>query len=357
MVTFGNIVQATIFIGPWILPRALAFYRSIRASSHTPNAAVREPPSKVQRCLNVLFAAVVVSVILSFPYFAPENIFKATNARLGLDSNLLVSRLNALRQGALTDTDKLFLEKLENEPKMWRYIYAAYGPEVALTCPFCQANEPQSYLYYALPGIAVPHLIHIFLLGLITSSFFSGAEGSRWRTHATIAGVALALIELYTTWNYKWEANVTKRMLGEVDFFYARMRVYRHLAFAATDAIFGWVLYLTSTNRWLVKPPSTTQQLSEVAQQLAGMHAQVNLLANLRNATVRDAELRQGQEMYWRREQEEMAGIMQDDNVRSAVTSVLAKDEYDKTRQRARAYVDQVLSTTLKAPTPTSSTT
>jgi hypothetical protein len=243
----------------------------------------------------------------------------------------------------------LFLDKLEQEPEKWRLIYVAYGPDVALNCPFCQANEPKSYLYYTLSGIAAPHLLHIFLLGLITSSFFSGPEGSRWRTHATIAGVALALGELYLTWNYKWEANGSKRMLSEVDFFYQRMRVWRHLAFAFTDAVFGWMLWLTSTNRWLVKAPTTTEQLVQVTQQVSATHAQVNLLANLRNAIVRDNELRVGQDAYWRREQEEMAGIMQEDNVRNAVTAVLAREEYDKTRRRAQAYVDQVLDKTMSA--------
>jgi hypothetical protein len=251
--------------------------------------------------------------------------------------------------------DALFLEKLESEGDKWRLIYAAYGPDVALNCPFCQISESKSYLYYALPAVVTPHLLHILILGLITSSFFSGPEGSRWRTHATIAGVALALGELYLTWNHKWEGNAAKRMLSEVDFFYQRMRVYRHLAFALTDALFGWMLWLTSTNRWLVKAPSTTEQLVQLTQQVSAAHAQVNLLANLRNAIVRDGELRAGTDAYWRREQEEMASIMQEENVRIAVTNVLAKEEYDKTKRRAQAYVEQVLNSTMEGHMPTAS--
>jgi hypothetical protein len=243
----------------------------------------------------------------------------------------------------MTEADKLFVSKLETEPEKWRLLYAAYGHDVVVSCPFCSAADPRTYLYYALPGIAVPHLLHVFLLGIITSHFFSGKEGSRWRTYATIAGVALALVEVYTTYNYRWEENANKRMLNEVDFFAQRMRVYRHLAFAATDALLGWALYLTSTNRWLVIPPTTTEQLTQLTQQTALTHAQVSLLANLRNATVRDAELRGRQDVYWRREQEEMAAIMQEDRVRTAVTSVLARDGFENTRRRAQIYVESML--------------
>jgi hypothetical protein len=252
-------------------------------------------------------------------------------------------RLAALRGGSLTEADNLFVSKLEGEPEKWRLLYAAYGHDVAVGCPFCSAADPRTYLYYALPGIAAPHLIHIFLLGVITSQFFSGKEGSRWRTYATIAGVALALVELYMTYNYRWEENGNKRMLNEVDFFAQRMRIYRQLAFAATDALLGWALYLTSTNRWLVIPPTTTEQLTQLTQQTALTHAQVSLLANLRNATVRDAELRNRQEVYWRREQEEMVGIMQEEGVRTAVTSVLAREEFGNTRRRAQIYVESML--------------
>lgn len=337
----SSIVQIAIFIGPWIVPRALAFYRSIRSASKGPDSSVRNPPRKVQRCLNVLYAAVVVSIVLSF--IPSSNIFKETGSRLALPSNLLTSRIGALRNGVLTGTDRLFLEKIEHEPEKWRLLYAAYGPDVALKCPFCQATEPQSYLYYALPAIAMSHLFHILLLGIITSSFFSGPEGARWRTQATIAGVAIALIEFYMTWNYNWEDNASKRMLNEVDFFYQRMGIYRQLAFAGTDLLFGWMLWLTATNRWLVKPPTTTEQLAQLRNEVVASHAQVNLLANLRNAIVRDNELRAGQDRYWRREQEEMAAIMQDETVRNAVNAVLSHTDYDQTKRRADMYADTVL--------------
>jgi hypothetical protein len=173
-----SVVQLSIWILPWIVPRALAFYRSIRTSSQGPNSAIRPPPPHVKRCLNILYAAVFISVLLSFPYFSPSNIFQETKSRLGLDTSLLRARLNHARQGNITEMDRIFLEKLESEPKgdhrAFPALYAAYGPDAVLGCTFCKPSEPRDYLYYSLPALVAPHLVHIALLGFVTSSIFSG---------------------------------------------------------------------------------------------------------------------------------------------------------------------------------------
>jgi hypothetical protein len=176
--TNASIVQLAIWILPWAIPRALAFYRSIKTSSQGPNSTVRPPPPGVKRCLNILYAAIFISLLLSFPYFSPNNIFKETNARLGLDTTLVRARLNHSRQGNLMEIDRLFLEKLESEPKGERRVfpalYAAYGPDTVLRCSFCTPSEPKDYLFYSLPALVAPHLVHIALLGFVTSSIFSG---------------------------------------------------------------------------------------------------------------------------------------------------------------------------------------
>ncbi|KAE9980156.1 hypothetical protein BLS_009049 [Venturia inaequalis] len=303
--TFSSVFQILLFAGPWLLPRGLAFYRSIKSANQGPNSVVRPPPPHVQRCLNILFGGVLVCLVLTLPYFSPSNIFKETGSRLGLPTKLLQSRLLALREGNLQPLEKLFLEKMEQAPEKWNapkdlaLLYAAYGPDVVLQCPFCSPEHSNSYLYYALPAIMGWHMIHIFLLGAITSTFVSGSEGARWRTYATIAGVALAAGEFYMTYTYDWEANKQKRALGEVDWFYWKMRMYRQLAFATTDGFLGWFLWLTSTNRWLVKPASITEQLNVATQTLAESYTQINIVSSLRNAIVRDNELRATQEEYW----------------------------------------------------------
>ncbi|QDS76567.1 hypothetical protein FKW77_006905 [Venturia effusa] len=305
LTTASSTISFVLFAGPWLLPRGLAFYRSIRSAGQGPNSNVRPPPPRVQRCLSLLFGFALVCLVLTLPYFSTPNIFKATGSRLGLPTKLLTSRLHALREGKLAPSEQLFLEKLEQEPQKWEapkdhaLLYAAYGPDVVLQCPFCSIEQPKSYLYYALPAILGWHILHIFLLGAITSTFISGKEGARWRTHATIAGVALAVIEFYKTYTYSWEANALRRQLEDVDWFYWNMRMYRQLAFAAIDGVLGWFMWLTSTNRWLVEPASITEQLNEATQTLADSFAQINIVSSLRNAIVRDNELRAKQDEYW----------------------------------------------------------
>jgi hypothetical protein len=335
---------------PWLIPRALGFYRSIKASSQGPNSAVRPPPPHVQRCLNILYACVFVSLALTFPYFAPSNIFQETKSRLLLQTNLIAHRLSALRQGNLTTLDEAILRKLEAEPDAVRLFYAAYGPDVVANCVFCKASEPSSYLYYALPSAITPHILHITLLGVITSSFFSGPEGNRWRTHATIAGVVLAAGELYLTWNYNWEANRTVRMVQDVDFFYWRMRTYRHIAFALVDALLGWALWLTSTNRWMVIPPNITQQMAAATEQLTIAYGRLSVLGNLRNTVLRDRELRNVDAEYWAREHGEMEEIEREREVVDAKNLALSRMDYDKVQHRAGLYVEQVFAAMKSTP-------
>jgi hypothetical protein len=334
---------------PWLIPRVLAFYRSIRSSSQGPHTLVRPPPPHVRRCLNVLYACAFVSLLLTFPNFAPSNIFEETKSRLLLQTNLLAHRLVALRQGNLTTLDEAILQKLEAEPDAIRFLYVAYGPDAIANCVFCKATEPSSYLYYALPSVLTPHLLHIALLGVITSSFFSGAEGNRWRTHATIAGVLLAVAELYLTWTYNWEANRTVRMIKDVDFFYWKMRTYRHLLFALVDAALGWALWLTSTNRWMVIPPSITEQMVAATDQITMTYGRLSVLGNLRNTVLRDRELRNVDSEYWTREQGEMEEIEREREVVDAKNLALSRMDYDKVQHRAGLYVEQVFAA-MKSP-------
>ncbi|KAF2420559.1 hypothetical protein EJ08DRAFT_683291 [Tothia fuscella] len=344
MVSFSTICNIGMWVLPVLIPRGLAFYRSIRSASQGPNTQVRPPPLAVRRCLNILFAVVIFSLLFSLPYFAPANIFAETGSRLLLKTNLLEARLSALRQGNLTAVDQRILHRLEKEPDTVRFMYAAYGPDVVANCIFCKATDPSSYLYYALPAVITPHLIHIAFLGLITSSFVSGVEGSRWRTHATIAGVVLAAAELYWTWTYNWEANRTVRMVKDVDFFYWNMRTYRHLAFALVDALLGWALWLTSTKRWMVVPASITQQIAATTEQVGILYSKTHASGHIRNTIVRDRELRNVYTAYWEREQAVMHEIDQEREVVDARNIALSRMDYDKVQQRAGNYVDQIFS-------------
>lgn len=337
LLTSCSLINLLIIVGPYLIPRALAFYRSIR---DRPPSQIKSVPLRVQRCLNVLFVIVILSLLRTFPYFQPPNIFRETNSRLGLSTNLIFTRLATLRP--FTPLDEAVRAKFENETDRIRYLYAAYGPNVITECPFCKSTEPQSYFYYALPSILLPHLLHIIVLGVITSSFLSGPEGNRWRTQATIAGVALASVELWMSWTYNWEDNITKRSLQDADFFFWRIRLYRNLGFALVDALFGWALYLTSTNRWLVQQPSVAERLAGASQVLQTAYQQTAILGPLRNAILRDENLRDASERYWTREPQVMEEIEREREVVDAKNLALSRINFGQVQAKAQMLVDGV---------------
>jgi hypothetical protein len=215
-------------------------------------------------------------------------------------------------------------------------------------------TNPSTYLIYAIPSILAPHLLHICLLGIITSSFFSGQEGTRWRVHATIAGVFLAVVEIVLVSKNDWKNNSTKRNLEDVDFFHWRLRVYRLLAFALTDGLLGWAIWLTSTNRWLVKPPSISEQLNQATQSLQLLHSQMGILGRMRNAILRDDELRTAGMGYWEREPKIMEEVEQQREVVDAKRLALSRMDYDKVQASASLWVDQIFHA-LRPPTTSSS--
>lgn len=337
LLTVDSLINLLILVGPYLLPRALAFYRSIR---DRPRSQLKPVPPRVQRCLNILFGVVLACLLQTFPYFQPPNIFRQTNSRLGLPTNLIFTRLAALRP--FTPLDEAVKTKFENETDRIRYLYAAYGPNVITECPFCQSTEPQSYFYYALPSILLPHIIHIIILGIITSSFLSGPEGNRWRTQATIAGVALATADLWMRWTYNWEVNITKGNLQDADFFFWRVQLYRNLGFALVDALFGWALWLTSTNRWLVRQQSVPERLAGVSQILQSTYQQTAILGPLRNAILRDQGLRDASEQYWTREPRVMEEIEREREVVDAKNLALSRLDFGQVQAKAQMWIDAV---------------
>jgi hypothetical protein len=197
-------------------------------------------------------------------------------------------------------------------------------------------------MYYALPSLLAPHLVHIFLLGIITSSYFSGKEGIRWRIYATVAGVSLAAAELILFIRYDWKLNATKKTLREADFFFWRLRIMRLLSFAVVDGLLGWVLWLTSTNRWLVEPPSVNEQVDATGVYLTGVHNKLQALGQLQNAVLRDDTLRGVGFQYWTREPRLMEEVEQTREVMDAKRLALSRMDYDRVRLNADNWVERI---------------
>jgi hypothetical protein len=335
-----SIINVACFLGPWLLPRALAFYRSVR---NPPASQVRPAPPAVKRALNILSVIVLFSLLRSaIPALQAPNIFTSTNSRLGLAGNLIFKKLSTLRDGQLSPLDLALQDKFEDFPgNDIRYLYAAYGPNPIAECVHCSPKNPSSYLYYLLASIVQSHVVHIGILGFITSSFFSGNEGSRWRTWATIAGIALAMADIMMVWNYDWEANKKVRMLNETDFFYWRLHNIRYICFALCDALFGFALYLTSTNRWLVEPPTVSQRLNDNSAALASALHSITILNDQRSAAVRDPVLRREFSDYWDLEGTVMQEVESQKEVVQAKNVAVSRIDMVKVNRDATAILAQ----------------
>jgi hypothetical protein len=284
---------------------------------------------------------VIACLVATLPSLAPPNIFQDTGSRLAVPTNVLFNRLNTVRGGNLSTLDTALREKFADASSSFGLLYAAFGPYVVAHCPFCSTNEPATYSIYALPALLAPHLLHIFFLGLVTSSLVAGPEGSRWRVHVTLAGVALLAVEALLVANNDHKLNATRVQLRDVDFFYWRLRTWRLLAFAGLDALLGWTLWLTATGRWLVRPPGLYQQLTEALVALHAVHGKYATLGRMRNAILRDDELRAATGAYWAREPRIMEEIHQDRAVVDAKRVALSRMDPEKLRRDAEAWVDQ----------------
>lgn len=329
----------TIF-GPFLLPRLVNLINTSRATSRS--VPVRPTPYKVQRALNLLFVAAAVSLVLSLPYFAPENIFLKTQSRLQIEPNVLFTRLRMLRP--LTDEDELLRAKFGGSQQN-KLIYLAFGPDTLINCVWCtdsDGTDTQNYFLYSLPKIITPHIFHLAVLGLATSSMV-GAEGSRFRTHATIAGLFLAAVEAYFLGTYDITINKRSRQLQDIDFMYWRMRFLRYISFAAVDGAFGLVLWLTSTNRWLAKPKSIAERLEMTSRDAEETMNKLRALGLLANSINRDPALRAVREGYWRTEGEYMAATVQEEEVMEEINKAVSNIDMRGLEGRVGEISDEVL--------------
>jgi len=340
MASLSSLISLFVWIAPWLIPRALAFFRSIRASSRP--GLIRPTPPKVKLCLNVLYAFILVSLVRTLPWFSPLNIYKETNSRLAIPTSVLFNRLLSMRTNGLSPLEIGLKDKYFESSTDFGLLYAAYGPDVMANCAWCSTASTDTYFMYAFSSILAPHLYHILILGLITSSFFSGPEGARWRIYATAMGAFLAAIELGLVLRNDWKLNTTKRSLSDVDFFYWRLRMYRLLSFAVADALLGWAIWLTSTNRWLVKPPPVSQQIQYATVALNLARNKVTLLSRLRNAVIYDEQLHSTSVNHSLQEPRQMAEIEQERDVVDAKRLALSRMDIDRIRNEAQIWTDRV---------------
>lgn len=275
----------------------------------------------VSRALAILFTTASVFLIKSLPTFGPENVFAVTKSRLQIPTDVLFTRLAALRPFGLTERDDILRTKINSLES--RLLYFQFGPDVIIDCPVCNPEYLPSYLYYTVPALMIPHLFNLVVLAIATSGLFTGKSGARWRNSATIAAAAIAILDIYSVGSYAYKDNARATRLEEIDTFYWKMRAFRCLTLATLDGVLGLVLYLSSTNRFFVTPPSTAERIELATRLVESTRSKMSAVGVLRNTVARDEELREKSTGYWVREGQVMGEIMAEREVVAGIQNAL----------------------------------
>lgn len=338
-----SIRSLAIFFGPILIPKAISYYRSLRAASRNHNLPIRPTPPSVRLALLILLAFVTVCIIKSLPVFAPENLFTATDSRLQIPVDVLFNRILAGRpDNVLTRRDEALRGKFVNLES--RLLYFQYGPAVLAECPFCNSDDPRSYFYYAVPSLIWPHIANLFVLAFVTSPSLTGRHGASWRSFTTIAAGCLALLDIYLVNSYNPQVNARATRLRDIDFFFWSMRTYRLLALATLDAGLGCLLFLSSTNRAFVQLPSTAERIEGVNRGLMAVKSKLSALGIVKNTALRDEELRQRSQAYWTHEVRLMSEVMEEREVIEGVNDALSnRINIQEITRDANAYAENVV--------------
>lgn len=245
-------------------------------------------------------------------------------------------------EGKLTGFDTSLRNKFVNMESRLLYLYL--GPKVLAECPFCSADEPNSYLYYALPDLLWPHLMNWAVIALVTSRLVSGRVGGQWRAYATIGGIIIAALDIYFVVTYNYMGNRRMTRLQELDFFYWKMRVWRAVGLAGLDVVLGLVMYLSSTNRAFVNQPSPAERVENVTRVLGGVKGKINALGVVKNTASRDEELRARSVAYWNHEVKLMRDVMEEREVIEGVSNALEnRIDIETITRDANLYAESML--------------
>ncbi|KAK0674458.1 hypothetical protein QBC41DRAFT_308731 [Cercophora samala] len=313
-IDWGTIKSLLIFFGPLLLPKAISYYRSIRAAPQIHRLKVVPLPPTLIRAIAILSAVAFTFLLRVLPVFSPENIFTITQSRLQIPTEVLFNRLSSLRPlHTLTPLDLALKAKFTSLES--RLLYLQFGPEVLGECPFCNSDDPTSYLYYAVPSILTPHVFNLVVITLVTSYLFSGEKAATWRTPAAIAAVVLTVLDLYLTSSFNHQVNASRLRLPDLDLFFWTSRLLRFVSLAVLDFALAGVIYLTGTNRAFVTPPSPGERIEGVMKGLGNIKGKLNAAGVVKNTVTRDEGLRGRSNGYWAHEVRLTREMMEEEEV------------------------------------------
>ncbi|KAM0554762.1 hypothetical protein ACHAPJ_006834 [Fusarium lateritium] len=342
-IPWDSIRSLVIFFGPMLIPKAISYYRSARASPNARHAPIIPAPPRVRIALGLLAFLVIGYIVKTLPPFAPENLFLATQSRIQIPVDVLFNRVAVGRpNNVLTRQDEALRGRFVNLES--RLLYLQFGPEVLADCPFCTSEEPKTFFNYALPQLLWPHIANLFAVAIVTSPTFTGRSGAQWRPKATMAAAVIAFLDIYFVNSYNYQANARALRLSEVDFFYWTARVARLVTLAAFDAALGWLLYLSATNRAFVEPPSPVERIEATSRALLIVKSKLSALGIVKNTALRDEDLRTRSHAYWSHEVRLMGEVMEEREVVEGVNDALSnRIDVGSITRDAEGYAQNVL--------------
>lgn len=325
-----------------LLPKAITWFNAARAAQRNPKQPARPLPTRSLAAVILLATAALLLAASTLPILAPENVFAVTRSNPTSSNNLILSRLSSLRP--LTQRDNTLHDKFESRAS--KLLYYKYGPDALIDCPFCNSNDPTTYLLYAAPAVAAVHLSNALLLGAATSASMTGKPGAQWRALATYAAVAVAALDLYllATWDHQ-AGNEKARILGEVTFYFWRARALRHLGLAVLDVLVAGALWLSGTRRAFPVAQTVSERVDAVIMGLAKTRNQLHAAGVIKNTTARDGELRTAEARYWAHEAIIMSEAMESEEVVGSMRDAVENKrvDLDNIGQVAETYARDVL--------------
>lgn len=152
-------------------------------------------------------------------------------------------------------------------------------------------------------------------------------------------------MECYLFGSYEWKTNARAVRPEQYVLFYWRMRVFRGIVIAVADVLVAGLLWLSSTNRMFVVPPSAAERMETAMRVLENARAKLNAVGIMRNAVVRDEGLRRKAEAYWRKEGLVMGEVMDEREVVDGVRNALGgRIQVAKVEEEARRYAEGITS-------------
>jgi hypothetical protein len=132
--------------------------------------------------------------------------------------------------------------------------------------------------------------------------------------------------------------------LEDIDGFFWKMRMYRLLAISALDALVGWAMYLSSTNRAFVTPIEPSERIEASTKLVESVRSKLSATGVIRNTVIRAEPLRARSQAYWVHEVRLTGEMMEQREVVEGVNNALeSRINIDRITADAETYAQNLM--------------